>query len=488
MKNNKMTVIYARFSAEDNEDNGGARSIENQIQILSKYINDHNLTLVKIYTDVGKTGTNMNRPGLQELFEDMYKGLFNTIIVKDLSRFSRNYIEAGNYIENIFPALNIRFISVSDNYDSAINSEDESIILKNFLNAMYSKDIKRKIRKSIKRRYNTTDFVFMTKYGFKRDENGKLVKDEIAAKVIERIFNEAILGKKPTEIARGLAKDKIYNPSAHKKYVLNIKPNREPNEERLYKWDQSVIKRILTDYEYCGHAVNLTSSKPSKVVEARNVIVKNVRPVIIDEDIFNKAPKVFKEKTKKQTRYLHSLIYCKACGKLMIYHETKRKNIATYYCTQCHKKIDGDMVREVLYKDAVNVLKQSIYSPQEFLSKFIEDYNYKNSKIELENKLKVIEKDIQLLFENSSKGLITYQEYLIKVTELNKEYGKIEAQIANSPQPLDIKLLQYNYYEFVKNIEQDISNNDTLIYKVIGKAFVDLRMETPIIDIIYKFE
>ena len=146
MKENKLAVIYARFSAEDNEDNGGARSIENQITLLSEYAHKNNFKIVKTYADYGKTGTNMNRPGLKELYKDMYEGLFDTIIVKDLSRFSRNYIEAGEYLENIFPSFNIRFISVSDNYDSAYNSDDESIVLRNFLNSMYSNLLKEELK------------------------------------------------------------------------------------------------------------------------------------------------------------------------------------------------------------------------------------------------------------------------------------------------------------------------------------------------------
>lgn len=242
MKTNNIAVIYARFSADDNEDNTGYRSIENQIEILSMYAEKNNISIVKVYSDYGKTGTNMNRPGLQEMFTDMKKGLFNTIIVKDLSRFSRNYIEAGTYIESIFPAYNIRFIAVSDNYDSSVNKEDESIVLKNFLNTMYSKDVKKKIHKSLKRRVKNDDLTSVVKYGFRKDNEGKLIIDDYAANIVRRIFQEAIEGKKPIEIARTLEQEQVYNPSAYKRYVLHIKPNRERKDNDLYKWDSSTIR------------------------------------------------------------------------------------------------------------------------------------------------------------------------------------------------------------------------------------------------------
>lgn len=488
MKENKLAVIYARFSAEDNEDNGGARSIENQITLLSEYAHKNNFKIVKTYADYGKTGTNMNRPGLKELYKDMYEGLFDTIIVKDLSRFSRNYIEAGEYLENIFPSFNIRFISVSDNYDSAYNSDDESIVLRNFLNSMYSKDIKKKIHKSLKRRVKTDDLVFVVKYGFKKDSNGNLIVDEYAASIVRRIFDEAISGKKPIEIARGLELDHIYTPSAYKKYVLKIKPNREPDINRLYKWDSSVIRAMLKDLEYCGHAVNLTAKKPSRVINDKNIIVRNIRPVIIDEETFNKAPKAFKENKPRSDKYLKSLIYCKHCGKLMYYNESKKEHVGTYYCSNCHVKIDGDTLKEVLYLDSINVLKESKCSPEEFISNFIKGYSHLNQHEELEKQLKIIEHEIQILFEENINGRIESYNYLNKLKQLNEAYDSLELKLKALPKKLDIKAIQYNYYEFIKNIDKELQDKDEVIKSIIKKVFIEFLDEKFVVDIMYIFE
>ena len=483
MKENKIAVIYARFSAEDNEDNGGARSIENQIELLTQYATKNDLAVVKTYTDIGKTGTNMNRPGLIELFEDMEKGLFNAIIVKDLSRFSRNYIEAGTYLDEIFPNHNIRFISVLDNYDSAISKEDESIVLKNFLNAMYSKDIKKKIHKSLKRRVNTSDLIGVIKYGFKRDSNGALIVDCYAAEIIKRIYQEAIEGKAPIKIARGLEQDQVLIPSAYKKEVLGINPNKIVDESKKYHWDASVIRSILRDYEYCGHAVNLSTKKQSKVFDDKNVIVKNIRPAIIDEETFNKAPKIIKEVKQSKPGYLPKLIYCKACNKLMLYDYREKTKKSAYYCSKCHIKVDGESLKEVLYKEAMDIYQQAIYSPEEFINKFTKQYQKNNKKLELELKLKKVQKEIQNLFEKFTKGLVAHDTYLEQLNNLNKQYQSIESELKTCFQPINIELLKSRYYEFVNEINKKItSKND--ICKIFQKVYI---VKNSVINITYIF-
>ena len=136
--------IYARYSSVDilvGEDSQ-SRSIKNQIDILTKYANEHNFKIYKVYSDYHKSGAEMDRPGLQELLTDASEGNLNTILVKDLSRFGRNYMEVGNYIDNIFPSFGIRFISVNDNYDSLETKDDLAIALKNFIK-IDLKDIKK---------------------------------------------------------------------------------------------------------------------------------------------------------------------------------------------------------------------------------------------------------------------------------------------------------------------------------------------------------
>ena len=139
-----VCAIYVRYSGEDElEDKKGTKSLRNQKESLLEYAKEHEISVYSIYEDYFISGTTMDRPGINQLFKDMKEGLFNVILVKDLSRFSRNYIDAGHYFEEVFPLYNIRFISVSDNYDSLY--EDELLPIKNYFNTMYVKDIQKKI-------------------------------------------------------------------------------------------------------------------------------------------------------------------------------------------------------------------------------------------------------------------------------------------------------------------------------------------------------
>ena len=290
----------------------------------------------------------------------------------------------------------------------------------------------------------------------------------------------------PIDIARGLEQDKIYNPSSYKKYILKIKPNHEPNDEKKYKWDSSTIRGILNDYEYCGHAVNLVAKK-IKVFDSKNISINNKRPIIIDEDTFTKAPKRFKKIKPQNNRYLKKLIYCKTCGKLMFYTENKRLTTSYYYCSNCHIKIEGNLLREVLYKDALDVIQSSIYSPKEFIKEYMKKYSKLNQRSELENNLKRVEKNIQLLFEDKFKGLLTDNQYLSKLKDLNQEYESIENGLNQLPKPINVELLQYKYYEYVKNINKEVKNEDNIIYSTINKVYVDCSEENPIVDINYIF-
>lgn len=144
MKN--KCAIYVRYSGNDDEDYKGSKSLFNQVEFVTKYANENNFQIYKVYEDYFKTGTNFDRPGIQELFEDMKKGCFNIIIVKDLSRFSRNYREAGDFFENDLQKYNIRFISILDKYDSLI--DDEMLPIKKLFQYLIFKRLKKENKKA----------------------------------------------------------------------------------------------------------------------------------------------------------------------------------------------------------------------------------------------------------------------------------------------------------------------------------------------------
>jgi len=205
------TALYIRLSREDDDEKSESNSITNQREQLNQFIEENpELNIYDIYTDDGFSGTDFNRPGFQRMMVDMKNQKINCVIVKDLSRLGRNYIEVGNYIEQIFPLFNIRFISLNDGLDSYKNPNQMNNIIvpfKNLINDEYARDISQKIRSSLDSKKKKGEFIgsFAT-YGYMKDpeDNHKLIIDEVAARVIRDIFKWYISGMGKITIAKKL--------------------------------------------------------------------------------------------------------------------------------------------------------------------------------------------------------------------------------------------------------------------------------------------
>lgn len=213
---------YVRLSKEDC-DTEESDSIGNQKALIQNYVKEHpELCLFRHYSDDGYTGVNFNRPGFRKMMEDIQRGQINCIIVKDLSRFGRNYIEVGRYIERIFPALGIRFIAINDGYDSLHNNSSADQLLlpfKNLINDAYSRDISIKVRSHLDVKRRRGEFVSPSvPYGYKRSDSDKrqLIVDEPAARIVRLIFSKRIDGLSNQQIAASLNEMKVSTPLAYK--------------------------------------------------------------------------------------------------------------------------------------------------------------------------------------------------------------------------------------------------------------------------------
>ena len=208
--------IYVRLSVEDRNDKEESNSVSNQKQLLNEFIkNNSEIQIYDYYIDDGYSGTNSNRPDFQRLLNDVKNEKINTIIVKDLSRLGRNFIEVGNYIEQIFPFLNVRFIAVNEDIDSYLKPEtveNINVSLKNLINESYSKDLSKKIKTAFETKRKNGEFVgSFAPYGYKKDEenHNHLIIDEESAKVVKKIFNLAIEGNAVKSITHILNDKKI---------------------------------------------------------------------------------------------------------------------------------------------------------------------------------------------------------------------------------------------------------------------------------------
>ena len=211
----KITALYCRFSADDMR--GESDSIAHQKAILTDYANNHGLTNQRYYVDDGVSGTTFERDGFKTMLRDIENGIVGTVVVKDMSRFGRNYLMVGQYLELVFPEYGVRFIAISDNVDSAEGMSD-MIPFSNIMNEWYARDISRKERAVIQNRGNnggrTTNLAV---YGYRKDPNDKTkwLVDETAAIIVKRIFDMYVNGTGILEISRVLTAEKIPRPTAH---------------------------------------------------------------------------------------------------------------------------------------------------------------------------------------------------------------------------------------------------------------------------------
>ena len=258
------------------------------------------------YVDDGYTGTNFNRPGFQKLLEDMDMGYVSVLIVKDMSRLGRDYLQVGYYTDTYFPDRNIRFIAVNDCVDSA-DGENELAPFRNVMNEMYARDISRKVRSSHRLRGNAGEPLSQPPYGYlKSPENKKKwIVDAYAADVVRDIFRMCLEGKGQETIARILQERKVLIPMAYW-YSLGLKRGGKRVQPDPYKWSKSSIAKILANQEYCGDIINFkTYSKSFKNKtrlenpEENWVIFKNVHEPIIDRETYEQVQKLV-GKTKRR--------------------------------------------------------------------------------------------------------------------------------------------------------------------------------------------
>lgn len=314
---------YLRLSKEDNE-NMESNSIVNQRELIEQYINGkEDLELIEYYIDYGYSGTNFNRPGFEKLLQDMKNKKINCIIVKDLSRFARSHIEADMYFENIFPALNIRFISVIENIDSFENPDsiDNLIVpFKNLLNDAYAKDISKKVKSALLTKRLNGEFIGTSAtYGYLKNpkDKHKLIIDEEASKNVIKIFNDIIEGKTASEIANELNSNNVLTPASYK-----IKNN---NIEVDKKWNVKMINVILQNRVYIGDLIQgkkkVESYRTHKLITTNKdewIIVENNHESIISKEEFDEVQEILNKnksaRSNKEKDLFYNFLKCADCG------------------------------------------------------------------------------------------------------------------------------------------------------------------------------
>ncbi len=346
-----ITALYCRLSRDDGTDSD-SNSVSNQKKLLSVKAKEMGLTDTKYYVDDGYTGTNFNRPGFQQLINDIEIGLVSTVMVKDLSRLGRDYVSVGNYTDSYFPEHNVRFIAVNDAIDSD-EGESEIAPFKNILNEM-SRDISKKVRSSHRLRGSMGEPLSQPPYGYMKspDNKKKWIIDPEAATVVKSIFKMCLDGKGNETIARTLQENKVLVPMA---YWQSKGLNRGGKKTQInpYKWCKTTIQKILSQQEYCGDIINFKTYSKSFKNKRRYpndkenwAVFKNANEPIIDREVFERVQEIIL-KTKRRApkkengerSIFNGLIYCGDCHSKMRYH-TNTINKDIHYFTCSDNKVD----------------------------------------------------------------------------------------------------------------------------------------------------
>lgn len=325
-------AAYARLSREDKND-GESLSIETQKMIIESFAQSQGIEICGVYVDDGYSGTNFERPAFKSLMNDIYGGKINCVIVKDLSRFGRNYAESGMYLERVFPYLNVRFIAVSDDYDSDRDcgvSEEMLLIFKNLINDIYAADISVKTKSSLYAKMKRGDYIgAFAAYGY-RKEGKELLIDEYAASVVRFIFFEKIKGFNNKAIAEILNRSNVPAPADYKlemgeSYRCGFKMNLKS------QWSALTVRRILENEIYTGKLIQGKTKaygfRSKKRVKTDGIVSPIRHTAIISQDIFEDVRRIMERDTRtaegrKDLYLLSGIIFCGVCGGTHI----RRKN------------------------------------------------------------------------------------------------------------------------------------------------------------------
>jgi DNA invertase Pin-like site-specific DNA recombinase/ssDNA-binding Zn-finger/Zn-ribbon topoisomerase 1 len=364
---------YTRLSREDG-DKMESDSIRNQKDLITEYAGQKGIQIIEEYVDDGYTGTSFERPAFQKMIEDVKKKKINCIIVKDLSRLGRNYIETGRYLEKIFPFLGVRFIAITDHYDSAEESGDADQIIipfKNLINDAYCRDISIKIRSQLDVKRKSGQFIgSFAGYGYLKDPEDKnhLIIDEVAAEIVRMIFGLKLDGFSSQRIAARLNEMKVVPPLEYKRMCgLNFNSGfRSGNDP---KWTTVSINRILKNELYTGtmvqgkrRKINYKVKQVRPVDEESWIRVENMHDAIIPKPVYDNVQQLLKLDTRtspeEESVYLFSgFLKCADCGQNMV-RRTSTKNGKKYYYYHCstYKNKDGcssHLISEETLKNSV---------------------------------------------------------------------------------------------------------------------------------------
>ena len=500
----KITALYGRLSDDDGVDME-SNSISNQRTILQYYAKKNGYLHPVFFYDDGVSGTTFERPGFKEMEAMIEAGKVSTIIVKDLSRFGRNYLEVGRYLEIVYPTLGVKFIAIQENVDTLAGTSTEMMPFHNIFNEWYASQTSKKIRAVwAMKAANGKRIGSTVPYGYVKDKENREIWhiDESAAAVVRHIFALCLSGMGPLQIAKQLEREQILTPTA---YFISVgRDTRNSMPANPYLWSDSSVDNILANRQYTGCAVNFKSTSVSYKVhktvykpEEEWQIIPNMQEPIIDENTWLRVQELRKNKRRPtatgRKSLFSGLIFCPDCGAKLHFCAAKslKPNQEFYRCANykdgrgsCKIHYIRNVVLEQIVQTAVSDLADFVRNYEAIFLYMLSRKTEAEKKTELsamrqrltaaQNRISEIDRVISRLYEDNILGKISDERFSKMSAGYESEQKALEAEVAEIEQKLknadkagvDLRMLLKGLREFteVKELTPELVN--TLIQRI----------------------
>ena len=505
----KITALYERLSRDD-EQAGESNSIQNQKKYLEEYARQKGLRNIRHFYDDGYSGTNFNRPGFAALLEEIEAGRVETLVVKDLSRFGRNYLQVGYYTEILFPKKGVRFIAINNNVDSAAPQDNDFTPFLNIMNEWYAKDTSNKIKAIFKSRMKDgmrCSGSIPYGYKIKPDDKQTLIVDEPATEVVRKIFRLACQGNSTTAIAEILTAEQVLIPAAYAA-LHNPKNCRHKSVKDPCHWNATTVGYILDRQEYLGHTVlgksiceNFKTKQRRAATPDELMIFPDTHEAIIDQDTWDIARKIRMKKKPRvangaYSHRLSGLVYCADCGARMGFISPESKHSDKHYdsdsafqcgnyrstTAECASHYVKTSVLEAAVLQAIQTVSRYVLENEaEFIDQLKTIWNEQQAKAanngqqelaEAQKRMANLDEKIKKLYESALNGLLPERQAQRMIQQYDEEQILLERRIEELEslvQQDEIKEADTaRFIALVKKYRDCKELNDAMLY-----AFID---------------
>ncbi len=486
----RVTALYERLSRDDNL-RGESNSIVNQKEYLEQYARDHGFDVIEHYTDDGFSGTNFKRPGFQAMLEDIKSGKIGTVIVKDMSRFGRNYLQVGFYTEIMFPQEGVRFIAINSNFDSNNPHENEFTPFLNIMNEYYARDTSEKIKSvfdaKMRQGYRVSGSVPYG-YTFMHQKRQKYIVDPVSAKIVRRIFEMKADGVAVSQIAKTLTQEGVLTPSAYTKRYHPEEFHVAGTEDGCCQWNEGAIYTILHRKEYLGHTVlkkyavtNFKLKSHRRTTEDEQYFFPNTHEPIVTQELWDKVQRTFKATVRhtehdetKNNAIFRGLLVCADCGRVLTtaigYH---KKPYIGYHCGAFEVKYGrcssfhhiGEEALKTLVLEYLRIISEHIIMDEEaFAQEITAQWEKRQTQMPLQinEKLKAAKRRynelnemISGLYENFVAKLLPERQYKSLLDKYDAEQSQLEQKIADLTEQFEQQeIIKPNAQRFIEMIKK----------------------------------